>query len=132
MQEFYGTVRWSVKSIFNGYLGWFSGNISELDPTSTFKRAKFVSNMVGGPDALFAELEKAIANEENSVFNSLSPIFVSIEKIYCFYVLNPFLTHLMIQLPHHGHLSEECQIHQNATNGDRQRWDELQNLLFPF
>ena len=29
LQEFYGTVRWSVKSIFNGYLGWVSGNISE-------------------------------------------------------------------------------------------------------
>ena len=32
LYEFYGTVRWSVKSIFNGYLGWFSGNPSELDP----------------------------------------------------------------------------------------------------
>ena len=31
LYEFYGTVRWSVKSIFNGYLGWFSGNPSELD-----------------------------------------------------------------------------------------------------
>ena len=31
LKEFYGTVRWSVKSIFNGYLGWFSGNPAELD-----------------------------------------------------------------------------------------------------
>jgi Alkyl sulfatase and related hydrolases len=31
LYEFYGTVRWSVKSIFKGYLGWFSGNPSELE-----------------------------------------------------------------------------------------------------
>ena len=39
-------------------LGWFSGNIAELDPTSTFKKANLFLDMVGGPDALFAELEK--------------------------------------------------------------------------
>ena len=77
MQEFYGTVRWSVKSIFNGYLGWFSGNISELDPTSTFKKANFISNMVGGPDALFTELENAIANEEMQWALELSDLLLA-------------------------------------------------------
>ena len=79
LQEFYGTVRWSVKSIFNGYLGWFSGNISELDPTSTFKRAKFVSNMIGGPDALFAQLEKAIINEEMQWALELSDLLLAMD-----------------------------------------------------
>ena len=79
LQEFYGTVRWSVKSIFNGYLGWFSGNISELDPTSTFKRAKFVSNMIGGPDALFAHLEKAIINEEMQWALELSDLLLAMD-----------------------------------------------------
>ena len=78
MQEFYGTVRWSVKSIFNGYLGWFSGNISELDPTSTFKKANFISDMVGGPDALFAELENAIVNEEMQWALELSDLLLAI------------------------------------------------------
>ena len=79
LQEFYGTVRWSVKSIFNGYLGWFSGNISELDPTSTFKRAKFVSNMIGGPDALFAQLEQAIINEEMQWALELSDLLLAMD-----------------------------------------------------
>ena len=79
LQEFYGTVRWSVKSIFNGYLGWFSGNIAELDPTSTFKRAKFISQMVGGPDALFAELEKAIIDEEMQWALELSDLLLAID-----------------------------------------------------
>ncbi|MDA9677056.1 MBL fold metallo-hydrolase [Pseudomonadota bacterium] len=79
LQEFYGTVRWSVKSIFNGYLGWFSGNIAELDPTSTFKRAKFISKMVGGPDALFAELEKAIIDEEMQWALELSDLLLAMD-----------------------------------------------------
>ena len=79
LQEFYGTVRWSVKSIFNGYLGWFSGNISELDPTSTFKRAKLVSNMIGGPDALFAHLEEAIINEEMQWALELSDLLLAMD-----------------------------------------------------
>jgi alkyl sulfatase BDS1-like metallo-beta-lactamase superfamily hydrolase len=79
MQEFYGTVRWSVKSIFNGYLGWFSGNIAELDPTSTFKKANFISNMVGGPDALFAELENAITNEEMQWALELSDLLLAMD-----------------------------------------------------
>ena len=79
LQEFYGTVRWSVKSIFNGYLGWFSGNIAELDPTSTFKRAKFISQMVGGPDALFAELEKAIIDEEMQWALELSDLLFAMD-----------------------------------------------------
>jgi len=79
MQEFYGTVRWSVKSIFNGYLGWFSGNIAELDPTSTFKKANFISNMVGGPDALFAEFENAIINEEMQWALELSDLLLAMD-----------------------------------------------------
>lgn len=79
LQEFYGTVRWSVKSIFNGYLGWFSGNISELDPTSTFKKANFISNMIGGPEGLFKELEKAIEAKEMQWALELSDLLLAIE-----------------------------------------------------
>ena len=30
LQEYYGTVAWSVRSIFTGYLGWFDGNATNL------------------------------------------------------------------------------------------------------
>ena len=52
LYEFYGTVRWSVKSIFNGYLGWFSGNPSELDPLSRKDKALRISSLAGGNDRL--------------------------------------------------------------------------------
>ena len=36
--EFYGTVEWSVRSIFTGYLGWFDGDAARLSPASPRKR----------------------------------------------------------------------------------------------
>ena len=62
--EFYGTVRWSVRSIFNGYLGWFSGNISDLDPTPAYKKAELMSEMIGGSENLFQQLKIAVNKEE--------------------------------------------------------------------
>ena len=32
LQQFYGTVEWSCKAVFNQYMGWFSGKPSELHP----------------------------------------------------------------------------------------------------
>ena len=75
--EFYGTVRWSVRSIFNGYLGWFSGNISELDPTSISKKAELMSEMIGGSDNLFQQLEMAINNEEMQWALELSDLLLT-------------------------------------------------------
>lgn len=79
LQEFYGTVRWSVKSIFNGYLGWFSGNISELDPTPISKKAKHIAELAGGSDALFRKLEEAVDQEEMQWALELSDLLLALE-----------------------------------------------------
>ena len=64
VREFYGTVRWSVKSIFNGYLGWFDGNVSNLDPLPSEDYAKRLAVLSGGEKKLFEALEKAILDED--------------------------------------------------------------------
>ena len=64
LKEFYGTVRWSVKSIFNGYLGWFNGNIADLDPLTRKEEAKRLAIMIGGPEELYFELQDAISNND--------------------------------------------------------------------
>ena len=64
VREFYGTVRWSVKSIFNGYLGWFDGNVSNLDPLSSIEYAEKLVELAGGKENLFNALEEAIKNED--------------------------------------------------------------------
>ena len=29
LQEFYGTVEWSIKAVFANYMGWFSGKVKK-------------------------------------------------------------------------------------------------------
>jgi alkyl sulfatase BDS1-like metallo-beta-lactamase superfamily hydrolase len=64
LYEFYGTVRWSVRSIFNGYLGWFSGNPTDLDPLTNKEEAIRFAKIVGGNDPLFIALEEAVKNSD--------------------------------------------------------------------
>ncbi len=64
VREFYGTVRWSVKSIFNGYLGWFDGNVSNLDPLPSEDYARRLAMLSGGEEKLFEALQKAVEIED--------------------------------------------------------------------
>ncbi|XP_056008925.1 linear primary-alkylsulfatase-like isoform X2 [Ostrea edulis] len=48
LREFYGTVPWSVKGVFQLYLGWFSGDPIDLFPLSTTDRAKRMVALAGG------------------------------------------------------------------------------------
>ncbi|MFK8014546.1 MAG: alkyl sulfatase dimerization domain-containing protein [Gammaproteobacteria bacterium] len=52
LQELYGTVAWSVRAIFDGYLGWYSGDAAELDPASPIVRAQAMMDLAGGRDGL--------------------------------------------------------------------------------
>lgn len=40
LQEFYGTVPWAVRAVFQHYIGWFSGLAVDLHPLSSLERAK--------------------------------------------------------------------------------------------
>ena len=64
VREFYGTVRWSVKSIFNGYLGWFDGNVSKLDPLPSGDYARRLAMLSGGEEKLFEALQEAVESED--------------------------------------------------------------------
>ena len=79
LYEFYGTVRWSVKSIFNGYLGWFSGNPSELDPLSRKDKALRISSLAGGNDKLLEQLHLAVKNKDMQWALELSDYLISLD-----------------------------------------------------
>ncbi|MEM7345798.1 MAG: alkyl sulfatase dimerization domain-containing protein [Chloroflexota bacterium] len=64
LQEFYGTVEWSVRSIFTGYLGWFDGNPTNLFKLSPRDEAERVAKLAGGTEALFTQLQAAVADED--------------------------------------------------------------------
>ena len=61
LQEFYGTVEWSVRSIFSGYLGWFSGDAANLSPVTGTARSEHFAKLAGSPEALAAAAEAALS-----------------------------------------------------------------------
>lgn len=50
--EFYGTVKHSVRQIYQGYLGWFNGDPTMLDPTPRVEQANRYVILMGGRDAV--------------------------------------------------------------------------------
>ena len=79
LREFYGTIRWSVKSIYSGYLGWFNGNPADLDPLSRREKAIRISNLAGGDENLFNELKRAVKNEDMQWALQLSEHLINLE-----------------------------------------------------
>ena len=59
LQPYYGRVDWSVRAIFSGYLGWFSGNATELFPLAPKGRAERMAALVGGAEELLQRAQTA-------------------------------------------------------------------------
>ncbi len=59
LQPFYGRVEWAVRSIFSGYLGWFSGDAVDLKPLAPEARAKRMAELAGGAEALRSKARAA-------------------------------------------------------------------------
>jgi len=65
LREYYGTVAWSVKNICNGYLGWFSGNATDLNPSPIKERAEAMARLAGGRKALLEHAEDALKKKDH-------------------------------------------------------------------
>ena len=52
LAEHYGRVDWSVRGIFDGYMGWFAGDAAGLSPMARKDRAQRVAKLAGGSDKL--------------------------------------------------------------------------------
>ncbi|MEL6598760.1 MAG: alkyl sulfatase dimerization domain-containing protein [Pseudomonadota bacterium] len=55
--EFYGKLAWSARAYAMGTLGWYDGNPTTLGTISTRDRARHLSDLAGGLDALRAAAE---------------------------------------------------------------------------
>ena len=65
LAEFYGTVAWSVRSIFSGYLGWFDGNSTHLFPLEPKQYNSKMIALAGGEAKLLDTLQQASENGEH-------------------------------------------------------------------
>eukprot|EP00485_Elphidium_margaritaceum_P010739 CAMPEP_0202687190 /NCGR_PEP_ID=MMETSP1385-20130828/2890_1 /ASSEMBLY_ACC=CAM_ASM_000861 /TAXON_ID=933848 /ORGANISM="Elphidium margaritaceum" /LENGTH=698 /DNA_ID=CAMNT_0049341941 /DNA_START=55 /DNA_END=2151 /DNA_ORIENTATION=- len=71
LQEFYGTVDWSVRGIFHSYLGWFSGDAADLFPlTKTDSGNRLFELLKGDTDYLLGVIRQHVSGgdgDENGV-----------------------------------------------------------------
>ncbi len=64
LQEFYGTVSWTVKGIYAGYLGWFDGNPVHLDPSPRQRRSREIMDLIGSTSAVEKRIKALYASGE--------------------------------------------------------------------
>lgn len=78
--EFYGTVAWSVRSIYNGYVGWFDGNPTNLNKLPAKEYAVRMLSIIGGEEKVIVEIKKSLANKEFQWAVELSDLLIAVEK----------------------------------------------------
>jgi alkyl sulfatase BDS1-like metallo-beta-lactamase superfamily hydrolase len=77
--EFYGTVEWSVKSIYSGYFGWFDGNAVNLMPVSDHEYQNALLELIP-QEALNAKIDQAMAAENYQLALQLADLAGDTEK----------------------------------------------------
>ena len=60
LQEFYGSVAHVVRNVYNGYLGWYSGDATELATPAFKRKAKLYVSAMGGRDNVLTLAREAI------------------------------------------------------------------------
>eukprot|EP01083_Nonionella_stella_P194682 717909_1 len=85
LQEFYGTIDWSVRGIFHSYLGWFSGDAADLYPLSKVKSAKYLLRLMNGDYNKLLSIANKYIVENNGERDSCQYGLDLATKIYYYY-----------------------------------------------
>lgn len=80
LQPFYGHPQWGVRSVFNGYLGWFDGNPTSLFRLSPKSEAERVVKLAGGKDSLLAAARNALETDDSQWAAQLADHLLAIDK----------------------------------------------------
>jgi alkyl sulfatase BDS1-like metallo-beta-lactamase superfamily hydrolase len=80
LQEFYGTVAWSVRAIYADYAGWFDGNPTKLFPLPERERAARVIELAGGREQVLSRARRALAGKDFQWAAELTDYVLTIEE----------------------------------------------------
>ena len=64
LQEYYGTIEWSIRGIYSGYFGWYDGNPTHLGTMNVKDKAEKTIRMMGGTGNILREIADAVAKED--------------------------------------------------------------------
>jgi alkyl sulfatase BDS1-like metallo-beta-lactamase superfamily hydrolase len=59
-RDFYGTVNFNVKAVYQRYLGWFDANPAHLHPLPPAEAARKYVEFMGGPEAVLAKAKESL------------------------------------------------------------------------
>ncbi len=60
LQEYYGSVAWTVRGIYADYVGWFDGNATNIFPLSPAERGARMLELVGSAGAMLERAREAL------------------------------------------------------------------------
>ncbi|GAB5403174.1 MAG: alkyl/aryl-sulfatase [Aureliella sp.] len=80
LQPFYGHPDWGIRSVFNGYLGWFDGNATNLFPLPPHEEAERMIALAGGKEKLLQSAKDALADDDNQWAAQLADYLLAIDK----------------------------------------------------
>ncbi len=78
--EFYGTVGWAVRSIYNAYLGWFDGNPTNLNRMAPREHAVRMLDLIGSSEKALAEVRRALDHQEPQWAVEVCDLLISAER----------------------------------------------------
>lgn len=79
LQPFYGTVPWSVKGIYDGYLGWFDGNAATLEPLPPAERSQRWADAFTSGKPLAQQAQEALEAGEHAWAAELADHWLRVE-----------------------------------------------------
>jgi len=79
LTEFYGKVSWSVRGIYDGYLGWFDGNPTSLNRLHPKERSKRLLPLMGGTENALKACREALENRNYQWAAELSDILLDVD-----------------------------------------------------
>ena len=80
LREYYGTVKHSVRQIYQGYLGWFQGDPVALDPLPPQEKARRLIDMMGGRDKLLLGAGEAYLKGDYQWAAELASYAISVDR----------------------------------------------------
>jgi alkyl sulfatase BDS1-like metallo-beta-lactamase superfamily hydrolase len=80
LQEFYGSVEWTVRGIYADRVGWFDGNATNLFPLPQKDRAAKLVGLMGGADKVLALGRDAMAASDFTWAAELADYVLAIDS----------------------------------------------------
>lgn len=78
LQEFYGKTAWGVRTVFDGYMGFFDGNPTTLLPLKKKERAQKMEALAGGKSALEKQIQQALDDKSFQWVLELTDVYLAL------------------------------------------------------